>query len=151
MTNVWLFLELLCFYTSALLKNIYLYIFLTLKFKLKKKKLKLEIFFHNCENQTLYPFLNPKCQTPFSFSSLFSISPPPLSSLPFSFPKPTFDCHPISLFNCLSQTLPFSHVWKVDRWMKWFYRMILIFAYLPLTISLYTLERSPKRTVASFN
>ena len=35
--------------------------------------------------------------------------------------------------------------------MKRFYRMILIFAYLPLTISLYTVERSPKRIVASFN
>ena len=35
--------------------------------------------------------------------------------------------------------------------MKRFYRMILIFAYVPLTISLYTLQRSPKRIVASFN
>ena len=35
--------------------------------------------------------------------------------------------------------------------MKRFYRMILIFAYVPLTLSLYTLERSPKHIVASFN
>ena len=115
------------------------------KFKLKKKKkAKTQNFFHNCENQTRYSFLNPKRQTPFSVSSVFSIFPPPLSSLPFSFPKQTFDCLPVSLFNCLSQTLPFSHVRKVDQWMKRFYRMILIFAYVPLTISLYTLQRSPK-------
>ena len=34
--------------------------------------------------------------------------------------------------------------------MKWFYRMILRFTYLSLTISLYTQERNP-HTVASFN
>ena len=130
------FLELPHFYTSAFKKK-KKKLFLTQKFQLKKED-KTRNFFHNCENKTRYSFLNPKHQMPFSFSSLFSISPPPLSSPPFSFPKQNFDCHLVSLFNCLSQTLPFSQVWKVDQWMKWFYRMILIFAYLPLTISLYT-------------